>query len=481
MKSSPAKNKRAYRQPKTSLPSQKKVLRKRSFRGSVWAAIAALSITLATVMTIGWLGVQLIVNPQSVTWINHWIPGWIPAAVIKQKSPQTLQQIRQELEKTGKAPGEMLGLGKNHSFFDRQISVSDRLLPVIERPANCQTDCEKIVELRLYQTDPAQKQEAGQQSLYQLVTQLAIAGPQESFAIAPLVDASSASQGSARLLPLTELKPFDDKLLPSGIWLNLRGQWLQQGNTVTYGNIIHYNPARFHLSPMLEWSSTTGDDPHWQQVTGDKTLELVINQTVGLEPQFKIYQVKPRKFVPNPIQFEPISLSEPALNDQTYQKGLLLARSGLWSIGLRWLQSCKNQNPQQWNSTAQAQMALVQWHAEATKAQAEKSWSSPNQQILASLIDGRWQSALTTFEANPENIFETGDLLRADPGRLQNRVEALLQIDPTQAEAKTWGALLIAAKQGEKAAIAWLKKQPKTPASDVRRITRLVKQLGVSG
>jgi hypothetical protein len=97
--------------------------------------------------------------------------------------------------------------------------------------------------------------------------------------------------------------------------------------------------------------------------------------------------------------------------------------------------------------------------------------------VLANLVDGRWQRALTIFTANAENSVETAAVLKADSGRLQNRVDAALRVSPTQADARSWGALLIAAQQGRNAAIAWLKKQPKMTTQERNRITALIQRL----
>lgn len=448
---------------------------------SAWmAAAGAIAILLVAATGIGfstWLGARFILNPQSLSWLNQWLPNWIPVPVTGLKPPQTLPQIRTEIVQAGFIPGVELALGQNRSVVDSQHMASDLLVPVLERQPNCQNACEKIVALRLYQSTPLQqKATEGQALTFHLVTELAIAGPEELFVLTPLISTGSDTQGSTRQLPLTALKRFESKFLPPGIWLNLSGQW-SRNNMVIYGKIVHYNPSRFHLSTMLEWSSTTREEPTWQPVIGAATSELVINQTVGMEPQFKIFQVHPRKFLPNPIQLEPISLVEPALDSQSYQKGLLLARGGLWSIGLQWLQSVKRQRGHEWTPAAQAQMELVRRHANATQTQAEKSWVSTNQQILANLIDGRWLRALSVFEASSGNALEIADLLRADRGQLQRRVESALQVNPAQLEVKIWGALLIAAQKNPGAAIAWLKNQPKTTSTDITRVRQLIKRI----
>ena len=47
-------------------------------------------------------------------------------------------------------------------------------------------------------------------------------------------------------------------------------------------------------------------------------------------------------------------------------------------------------------------MDVIRLHSQLTKTQAEKNWASPSQQVLADLIDGRWEKALQVFEASPE-------------------------------------------------------------------------------
>jgi len=451
------------------------IRRNRARRG--WA-IAVILVATSLVTAGGWLGIQLMVNPQALVWINRVLPDWIPIPITGLKPPQTLREIRQELAQTEQLPGEFVPLGSNSSVLDHHSQVSDFVLPILAQQSNCQEHCDKIVELRVYQSTVTQQAQSSQEPSYQLVDQLAIAGPEESFAIAPLVDANSANQGSARNLPLTALKRFEGKLPQPGVWLNLSGQLPRGDQLVAYGQVLYYNPARVRLSPMLEWTSPAGQEPIWQNVTGDETPELVINQTIGLEPQFKIYQVKPIDFLLRPVQLQPISLLDPALKSSVYDNALMLARSGLWSPSSQWLRSLRQQaNGKTWSAQAQAQLDLINWHAQITSNQANQSWASPSQQILANLIDGRWAQALQIFEAKPENSQETASLLKGDTGRLQKRVDAVLRINPAQLEVKTWGALLIAAQKGQIAAIAWFKQQSKTTPANMTRLQGLLKRL----
>ncbi|WP_339382160.1 hypothetical protein [Aetokthonos hydrillicola] len=63
------------------------------------------------------------------------------------------------------------------------------------------------------------------------------------------------------------------------------------------------------------------------------------------------------------------------------------------------------------------------------------------------------------FEASPDNAQEITTLLKADTGRLWNRVEAALKVKPNRSEVKAWGALILAAKFGQERANSWIKNQ----------------------
>ncbi len=440
---------------------------------SGWCAACLLLLAMTGIAGTIWISTQLIVNPRSVAWLNQLFPSWVPTPFTGLKPPQTLAQIQTDLRQRGYIPGEPVDLGKNNSVLDNKSRVTELLLPVLATN-------QRIVELRLYQAVPAKPAIGSSTPQFQLVNQLAIASPEESFVLAPLVDAQSDDQGSTRPLPLTTLSRFEGKVPKTGIWLNLSGSWNRRNETVTYGQVIHYNPSRYHLSPMLQWSSPAGQSPLWQEVTGGGSPELIINQTLALEPQFQVYQVVPRRFVPNPIQLEEISLIEADLPNGNYRRALLLARNGLWSTSEQLLQSVKrNQGGSKgyWSATAQAQMDLIRWHAQITTTQAEQSWASPAQQTLANLIDGRWERALQGFVAAPETSLETTSLLQADTGRLQKRITTALQVNPGRSAAKVWGTLLIAAQKNRTAAIAWLQKQPRTTAKDIAQVDQLLQQM----
>ena len=421
----------------------------------------------------GWLGVQLIVSPQTLLWINRFLPGWVPVPINGPKPPQTLTEIRNEAQQAGQRLGDSIVLGSNVSSIDGKSPVTDTLVPIFAQQPNCQSQvCERIVELRLYQTAPAL---GAKEPYLQLVSQLAIADPEEALVLAPLVSARSVNPGSNRSLPLTQLSRFEDKAPSPGVWLNLSGRWEQGDNRILYGQVVHYNPARFHLGVLLNWTSPPGKDPTWQEVTGGGAAELVVDQTIGMEPQFQIYQVQPSSLADSPVQLNSIALDDTPIDHSTYATALLLAQSGLWFPAWDVLRSFKP-TTDKWSPQAQAQLDLIHWHAKATQAQADKIWASPGQQVLANLIDGRWKPGLLAFESGAESSRETLAVLKSGQGRLQQRVDAALKVNPNQWEPKAWKVLLLAAQQNRAAAIAWLK-QRQASAADLTRANRLIDRL----
>lgn len=424
-----------------------------------------------------WLSFQLFVNPDALSWVNNVLP-WAKIPLVNSDQPQTLAQIEASLSKQGQIAGEPLSLDNASTLQPTSV-----ILPILSSLQNCQSNCEQIVELRVYElisTGDFQKANKGE-IYYQLVDQVSVEGPEESFVIAPVLNGEISDRGSSRPLPLTQLRRFEGKTPATGVWFYLSGQRVQRTSAIAYGQIIHYNSSRSHLSLMLPWTSPTGQVPQWQQVTGGGSPELVINQTIDLEPQLRVYQLKPAQFLLNPLQLEEISLAEPALNNSAYHKAILIARTGLWSPAWEWLKFIKKQRQQlrqPWSTAAQAQMDLICLHAQLTKRQAEEIWASPSQEVLADLIDGRWGKALQVFQASSlENTQEIATLLAADSGRLGNRIDIALKMNPQRPEVKAWGALIVGAKEGRRSAIAWLKQQPQTSPKTVTYIQKLLQHL----
>lgn len=433
-------------------------VKKSRLRGFLTTLGVMTAITAAGSVIAGgiWLGILLMINPNAVVWINRFLPEWTRIPIVASSAPQTLATIQDEVRQNGLIPGE-----------PQTLNNSELLLPILLSPPTCQTDCEQIVELRVYQ--PTEK--SGDEKRYRLANQLPITGPEEYFVLSSQAKGASDNGTLSRALPLTKITRFDDKAPSEGIWFNLSGRRIASDTPMNYGQIVHYNPDQMHLSVMLQWTSPTEQSLYWQQVTGASTPELVINQTIGLEPSFKIYQLKPRDFAPDPFYLQEISLAQPAIDTQAYRNALILVRSGLWSPALQLLQSQKNRR---WSEAAQAQIDVIQLHAQITQSQAKQAWATPSSAILANLIDGRWAEAVRVFQATEIGapLQEIATLLQTDSGNLWERTQSAIKVNPNDNDVKSWGALIVSARQGRSKAIAWLKQvSPTTTKLDTKSQT----------
>ncbi|MHC5933466.1 hypothetical protein [Nostoc sp.] len=436
-------------------------------------AYAILLSSASLIMAFAWISVLFIFNPDQVSWLNKILPAWAQIPLGKHERPQTLKEIQLDLSKKNQIFRETLPLYQN--------AENSFLLPVFQQRANCQSNCEELVELRVYERSEELEFKSQSENYYYLATQLSVTGPEESFVISPLLDGTSELQDINIPLPLTEVQRFEGGTPLPGVWFNLRSQRQQGTGAFAYGYVVYYNPERTNLLQMLSWTSPNGELPKWQQVTGDATKELVVDQTIGLEPHLQVYQVKPLKLFLKPIQLEAITLNSPALKDSAYQNALSIARSGLWTPAFEWLKFIKKQRKGVLPEAAQAQMDLIRLHSQLTKTQAEKNWASPSQEVLADLIDGRWEKALQVFQASPHNAQEIATLLKADEKRLWNRTVAALRVNPNRLDVQAWFALILAVQQGEEHANSWLKAQPEITKDNLAYIQGLLARLNNQG
>ncbi|MCG8368019.1 MAG: hypothetical protein MJA27_32395 [Pseudanabaenales cyanobacterium] len=422
--------------------------------GSFLGVASAASITIIGI----WLSVKLIVNPEKLYWLEQFLPR--PGLELGQTMSQTLEDIEVEIKQAGFTLGQVMLL---EPALGVETGSTDWLIPVLATRPYCQTHCAQIVELRVYR--PQQVAETG--PLLKLLDRISTIGPEEAFVVAPFVGTAFESPASTRKLPLTQLQSLPNGIA-SGIWFTLQGEWGRGNTNVLYGQLIRYNPRKARLSPLLVWTSPAGRQPYWQELDGDQPAELMVDQTVGLQPRFRAYRLEQSSSPVAPLRLRPISFLEPALNQSlaqsTYGKALLLARNGLWSAALRSLQPLKQQSDQNWTAAAEAQLQLIKQHAEITKAQADRTWASPSQQILAYLIDGQWENALELFEAEPDVHTNVLNLLKTDSDRLWNQVSTALRINSNQPAAQAWGALILTAQHNPSTALGWLARQPNSTA-----------------
>ena len=455
----------------TSLPWKKWIVE--------WAGISLLFGGSGLMAMGAWISVKLISDPNAIVWFNQSLPQWTQFYISGNKSLQTLDQIKDSIKEEGFSSGETFSLPSKTAN-----SGSDVLVPIMKQIDSraslpCETPCRKLVELRVYKSILSVNQREGSKPYFRLVNTLPLQGPAESFVISSVIGSVSAPQGSNQPLPVTTVRRFQGKVPTAGVWFSVSGQRLQNNKTIPYGQIVNYNPKKNYLSSMLEWKSAAGQAPIWQEMTGEGDPELVVEQTVGLDPDFDIYWVQPRKFILNPIELEKISLEEAPIEDRYYQDTLRLARNGLWSGAFALIQPLRQDlmDKSQWPEKAQAQFDLIKFHAKITEAQAIASWASPSQKVLAGLIDGRWQESLSVFENNLSSTYDIGKLLQNDTGRLRSRVDAALRVNQAETNAMAWGALIVGSQKGRRRAMSWLKKQPQTSEEAKEKIEKLLDQL----
>ncbi|MGJ3248072.1 MAG: hypothetical protein ACFE0I_18560 [Elainellaceae cyanobacterium] len=437
----------------------------------------------------GWLAAQLILNPESITWLNRILP--LQTRNPSNHSPQTLSEIQAALVQDGLRSGTLLPLASSPD--ERILSDdSDMLVPVLSRRPHCletafgsnrvpfPPECGHIVELRVYRpvhNTPFADQFSSRSveaAHWVLIERVAVAGPDESFVVAPFIPLGITSPGSARTLPLDRIQFIPGDASPAeGIWLHLIGEWMKGRYRTLYGQVVYYDPDRDRLSQMLQWTSPANTLPTWKPITA-QTPSLVVDQTLGLEPQFAIYQLAPRG-LGRPVRLREISLTQPALSHPDYEHGLLLARSGLWSPALRQLQAVRQQI-QDWSPEAQAQLDAIALHARVTQAQADQMWASPGQQLSANLIDGRWNAALEILKTALETGQDLTHVLADRSGQVWDRIETALRVNPDQLDVQTWGALIRSTQQDEAAAIAWLSQYPH-PEQTRERVRSVLNQI----
>ena len=455
---------------KKNVKKMPKPSRWRSWLSSTLALSLLFSIA-AAIIGFGWISVLFILDPAQVSWVNEYLPKWAKISTGKREIPQTFPAIQLSLTQKQRLSGEIMPLdGTSEDSF---------LMPVFKERTNCQSNCQELVELRIYQLSQDLEYKFQSEKYYYLITKLPIIGLSKAFVeSSPVAAISDSDNQEIRVhLPLTKVKAFTDTNLSPGFWFYLQGEHKKDNNNITYGQIVYYNPTLSSLQQMLSWKTRNGQLPKWQQVTGDNTKELVIDQTVGLEPNLQVYQVKPSQLVVDSIYLEAINFQKPAVDEFAFQQSLLLARNGLWTPAFTWLKSLEKQRKQPFSAAAQAQIDVIRLHSEFTKIQADKSWASPNQQVTANIIDGRWEQALQVFESSPDYAHEIATLLQTDKGRIWNRASVALRLNPNRRAVLAWVALIFKVQRGEERANAWLQAQPNINAETLSYIQGLLTKL----
>ena len=398
-----------------------------------------------------WTSILAIVDPNPPQWLAKRLPylfsdwGYEP--------PQLLQDIKAELRAQDRDAGNLISLKTPGT--DKQLE-NLRLLPVFATRSPCIRDCKSLVELRLYERHHHDKQGLFLKHLDQLTIQ----GPPEKQIIDPAWQPAVGVVGSVHPLPLFDIKILQEKDLP-GMWLNLTGRWKHQGSPVLYGQILHIDLQTLRINSLLNWHSASGHLPTWQNLDSVGSPELIVNQSVGLEPRLKIYTLV-NTTATVATRLEEIAL-KPLLLAQVegklhYSNALLLAENRLWSAARQQLTQVQTQLAvAQWTPALEQQLQLITLHADISQEQAQRNWSRPSQTLLALLLDGQWEAALQLLKTADNGLEKaTLTVLQRNSVRLWQRLTASFQVNSNQAATHVWGALILLAKEDEAAAMRWL-------------------------
>jgi hypothetical protein len=466
--------------PLTALRSQPHSARLRSDRPRIDKA----GIRLARLLWLGsfgaiagllWLSIQYLINPDVAFWLDHGILGHSGRG--SKQQPVKLSKIQSAIEAEGLFPGQPIILKSDFTLRPGLGTAANIAIPVSKKSNDraCRETCNGIQQLRIYrslQLPFAIRMFQGD-PYFRMTDAITIQGPSESDLRAldknPLV-----SSGSDQPLPITQSEIYE-RSPQSGLWLRLVGLQTQGSSVATYGQIFYFNPIAERLELMLNWVSPPGEVPQWQQVTGDGQPELVINQTVGLEPQYGVFRLQIANSVAH--QLQPLTLNEPAFEDPSYADALTLARSGLWTPAEAFLKQVKQNNPKSWSTEAQSQLDYIHLHARVTQAQAAQPSASGVQRIMGYLINGSWVAALNVLQSDRTLRPELRDMLLSDSGRLTNRIDTALKIMPEDPSVIEWGALLRLSRSSGESAIAWTRQQSKGNGSTVAKVQKLLKQM----
>jgi hypothetical protein len=324
----------------------------------------------------------------------------------------------------------------------------------------CTQACRHLVALRLY----GYHRSTPDGDEFQAIDTLSIQAPAAATVLSPLARAGVEVPTSLDGLALRNLRPLDQPDLP-GVWLTLSGSWRQGAQPVLYGQVVYIDPRLLGLRSLLTWSSPNRQWPTWVDLDQQGFPELVVNQSVGLEPDLQAYTLAGGGNSIFAQRLVAVDLLKGVLTgpeQANYEMALYLAQNGLWSLAQERLVAIKGRLGEQWPPQAEQQLQLIARHGQITQAQADGNWSQPSQKILALLIDGRWQAALDQLQ-DPSESLKTALLpllARDTSGRLWQRVNAALRADRRQNAARLWGALLLLAKEDRAAADRWLAQAP---------------------
>ncbi len=392
----------------------------------------------------GMLGLQFIMEPKSLAWLNDYLPEKIQIPLADWDRPHTLEEIKKNLTKGDLTLGELIDLPNG-----------DRITTISQPRYNCISRCDRITELRVYRKAKAYGPKKDQ-THYRMVAQVAVPSANDRVILDALQAGNSSSVEVEEDLPLESFDRFDAPNPNSGNWFNLTGKRPQGENTVTYGQLFHYDESRTKLTALIQWASPAEAQPIvWQSLTANDSQKLLIDQSIGLEPRFQAYNLTKSTATP---ELSLISIAQPALKDGEFQQAIELAQAGLWSLAADRLTTLKSKK-EDWPTAAQLQVNLISYHAKMAKSQTQQTWANATQQVLAQVLDGQWKAAIAPFEKDPTSRPEIREGIALEAPRLWKRITAALKDDPGNPHLQAWAARVTMDRDGKSKAIAWMNRQ----------------------
>jgi hypothetical protein len=399
-------------------------------------------------------GFLLILNPEALPQVHRWLQPESPPPTT------SLEELRQDLASQQQTLGEPIVLSQSESGRDRTFLV----IPTLASNGT-------ITALMLFErsslSSSSENHPPGR--LIPLAT-VTVDPFSPSAVLAPLGSASPPSSPTPKEFAPTQLTRLPHPPTPTPLdWLTLEGQWSWPGQTWRYGQLLSVAPTPPYLELLEVWSSPANRLPQWDDLDGVGPSDLIIDETLGLEPSLRGFQVLIPGRLGAAATLQPVNWWQVPMDAgaeaAAYQKALRLARGGLWGEARDRLTALQATLAEVWNPAATAQLQTITRHADRSRRQAEQDWAIPTQQILALLIHGEWNEALVRLEANPALLESVMRRLEVDQGRLWQRIVVATALPDPDPAVLVWGGLILKAQQNDQAAEAWLARQPNsTPA-----------------
>ncbi len=395
-------------------------------------------------------------NPDVTFWINQFAPGNLNRKIPAADQPKTVDEILAQLKRHNKAAGDPLVLDAEFSFYASLDSATMIAIPIRSerRDSTCPQGCQVIQEIQVYRALELPKliRLLQRQRRFRRVNRLLVGGPSEQDLnrLVRSLTQRGSSEGSTSPMAISDFKieETEDK----NRWIILSGLKAKGYATASFGQILHINPKQTQLNVMLNWVSPSGQFPVWQDLTGDGQAEIVIDQSIELEPSFSVYEIQR---APNgALWVTPIGLSKAAIATQPYQNALKLAKSGLWVQALNQLEPMRHSK--EWSSTAQAQYEFIKLHAETLHADDNLAFSDPVAEIQRLLIQGAWREAQVKLMASRDILEAVRVVLVSDNGQISDRIQTAAQVGSDKDAAMDWGIIYHHAKGGKAQAEQWI-------------------------